>query len=95
MPSELTNVAQATVDRLEERLDKCYTQEDYKKFQEDVNSIVLSALGSDDGREKIKVQSKIAAKEYIEEEGWKQRTFWLPLVFSIIAAFAAVGTLFI
>ncbi len=90
VPKELNDVAQDTVDRLEERLDKCYSQEDYKKFQDDVSAITLVTMGSEDGRKKIKEYGRESAKEYIEDEGWKQKTFWIPTIVACISAVASV-----
>ncbi|MEA3249592.1 MAG: hypothetical protein U9Q03_04540 [Patescibacteria group bacterium] len=62
LPAELQGVArEKDVTDLEERLgnriDKCYTHEDYEGFQYAVGTIVLDKLGSDDGVRKIKDKS--------------------------------------
>jgi hypothetical protein len=60
---------------LEARVDKCYSEENYAKFQEDVVKIVISTLGSDEGRKKIKEHAKESAGEYAREHGWSRLTF--------------------
>lgn len=90
VPSELGNVTQDTADRLEERLDKCYSKEDYKCFQEDVTKISLATIGSEDGRTAVKKHAKEAAKDFFEEDAWRKMKFWIPTIISVLAVAVAI-----
>lgn len=78
-------MTQDTVDRLEEKLNNCYSTERHEEFQTKVKTIVLDVLGHDDGKAIIKPCAKTAAKEYNEESTWRKLGFWLPVVISIVA----------
>ncbi|TSC84762.1 MAG: hypothetical protein G01um101413_146 [Parcubacteria group bacterium Gr01-1014_13] len=94
VPAELGGVTSETTDRIEERLDKCFSKEDYATFQTEVKKITLEILGGDDGREKIKKHATEATKDYIRDEAWKNKTFWIPTVIAGIATIAAVIAIF-
>lgn len=90
IPKELSGVYSDTADRLEERLDKCYSQEDYKKFQEDVTDIVLATIKSENGINTITEYSVKAMKEHTMEKWYQRRTVWLPLVISVLIAILGI-----
>ncbi|MFZ5391857.1 MAG: hypothetical protein ACOZAR_01550 [Patescibacteria group bacterium] len=89
IPDELKDVAKTSdIDALEEKLkqkvDKCYSNERFQEFQKDVKNIALEVIDSGDGRSKIKIHAKESAKEYNDEFWWKNISFWIPIIISII-----------
>ena len=78
------------VEPLEKRVKELEEKCEYEKFQDNVEKIVLKTLGNDEGRTKIKEHAKESAKEYNEEQGWKNKQFWIP---TIIGIAATIGTI--
>lgn len=96
IPTELSGVSSETTDRLEERLDKCYSEEDYHKFQDHVRTIVVETIKSEDGVTEIKKQSVRAMKEHTMDKWFENRTFWIPLIVSVaVTVLGLVGEYFI
>lgn len=79
-----------STDRIEERINKCFSKEDHATFQTEVKKISLETLGGDDGRKKVKEHATEATKDYIREEAWKNKTFWLPIIISSVATITAI-----
>ena len=93
LPEEYQNLARVEdVSALDEKVQNCYSKDRYKDFQDDVKTIVLDVIGNSDGRKKIKEHAKESAKEYNEEQGWKNKQFWIP---TIIASLTAIGTIIV
>ena len=78
------------VEPLEKRVKELEEKCEYEKFQDSVEKIVLKTLGHDAGRAKIKEHAKESAKEYNEEQGWKNKQFWIPTLISIAGVATAV-----
>ncbi|MEK7473787.1 MAG: hypothetical protein AAB668_03650 [Patescibacteria group bacterium] len=93
VPSELGNITQDTVERLEEKLGKCYSEDRHAVFQAEVRKIVIEVLGHDDGREKIKPCAKESAKEYSDEKAKEKKGFLTPNIINGIMALGVVGSL--
>lgn len=95
LPEEYKDVAKVDdVNALEQRVEKCYSEERYERFQEAVEKITLRIIDGS-GRERIKAHAKEAAKDYNQENGWTKLTFWIPTTVSIIVAIGAVAALFL
>lgn len=77
------------VDDLEDKVSRCFSADRYEAFQDAVEKIALKTIDGT-GRDKIKAHAKESAKDYNQEQGWTKKTFWLPVVISIIATLAAV-----
>lgn len=91
LPSELEGVASVEqLNGLEERLEKAYSSERYEEFQEAVEKIIWRALETDTAHTKFEAKIQTEIKKYMEEKGWKNKTFWIPTIIAIIAAVAAV-----
>lgn len=58
IPQELATISKEKIDQISEKLNKCYSKEDFQTFTKDVKEIVLATLSSDEGREKIKAKAK-------------------------------------
>ena len=95
LPQEFEGVTKDSIDRLDEKIDRCYSEDRYKDFQDAVEVIADKYIGTDGGRDKIKRHAREAAKDYIEEQGWRNMTFWIPTGVAVIAAIAAVATVVI
>lgn len=88
---EFNDVAKKhTVEALEAKVDKCYSSEKYKEFSEEVEFIALKQLGSDEAHKVIRsyVDARVQAK--LNDNAWKNKTFWIP---TSIAAVAAAGAI--
>lgn len=80
-----------STDHIEERVNKCFSKEDYATFQTEVEKIALKVLGNDEGRTTIKKHARESAKEYSDEVGLNKKAFWIPTGIAVIAAVAAVA----
>lgn len=90
IPEELEGIALTSdVDALEDKVAKSYSKERYEDFQEAVRKITLETIDGA-GREKIKAHAKESAKEYSQENGWAKKTFWIPVIISLLALVGAV-----
>jgi len=89
LPQELIGVTKDSIDRLDEKVERCYSQDRYEHFETAVEKITDKYIGTDGGRDKVKKHAKEAAKEYLEEKGWKDKNFWVPNAVAIAAAIAA------
>ena len=86
VPPELEGAASMRdVSALEGRIEKCYSEERYAKFQTDVRQIVLETLGNDDGRTKVKAHACEAINDQKRTTGWEYIKFLTPIVMSAIA----------
>lgn len=96
LPAELKDVAtlQSGVTALEAKIDKCYTSEDYQKFQTDVETIVERYLDTDKAHEKLKNKINRQIKDYLDERGLRNKTFWIPTAIAGIATAASIVALF-
>lgn len=91
LPPELQGVARVEdVNAVEEKISKCYSHERYQEFQEAVEKIALKTMGNDDGRKKVKEHATEAVKDFIRDESWKSKTFWIPTIIAGVAALAAI-----
>lgn len=70
---------------LGEKVAKCYSQDRYEDFQNAVERIVLKTMGGKDGIKEIKEHATEATKTYLADEKWKQKTFLIPTIASIIS----------
>lgn len=95
VPSELQDAAKISdVDALGEKVQKCYSQDRYEEFQGAVEKITLKTLDATEGRKKVKELAKESAKEYSEDQGWKNKQFWIPVVVSLIGLGVAIFAAF-
>lgn len=78
------------INNIKEKVDCSYSSNNYEEFQGAVIKIALMTISNDDGRKKIKELAKEAAKEFIEDQGWKQKQFWIPILISVITAVVAI-----
>jgi hypothetical protein len=72
------------------KVNKCYTQEDYKKFEDTVETIVIKTLGSKDGQKEIDETATKSAKTFIQQNNWEKSKFWIPTLLSLGALIATV-----
>jgi vacuolar-type H+-ATPase subunit E/Vma4 len=96
LPKELSDVASIeSVNALEEKVGKCYSSENYQKFQTDVETIVERYLDTDKAHGKLKTKINRQIKDYLDERGLRNKTFWIPTGIATVAAVATVINLFV
>ena len=82
LPKELENVAYTDdVNAIDEKVERCYSQDRYEEFQEAVEKIVLKKIGSEDGGEKIK---KHAGDYFQSKFGWVVFIWVVTLIVSML-----------
>ena len=87
IPQELKNVAKEVKDELGDKIEKCYSKERYKDFQDAVEGIIIKKVDSSDIRESLEKSLKIkeTVKNELSDMAWRSKTFWIPTIISIIA----------
>lgn len=98
LPPELQGLAEvedvnALEEKLAEKLARCYSQDKYEEFQTAVEKISLKAISDEVGRDKVKTIAKDATKEFLEERGWRSKSFWIPVVISIVGLLVAAAAI--
>jgi predicted NAD/FAD-binding protein len=92
LPVELENVASLeSVNLLEQKIGKCYSSEKYQEFQTAVEVIVERYLDTDKAHSKLKDKINRQIKDYLDERGFRNKVFWIPVVISIISTAAAIA----
>lgn len=72
-----------------EKLSKCYSKEDYEEFQIAVETIVKKTLGHDDGKNVIRPFINDMVRDFLAEQAWKSKQFWIPIIIAIIGVLVA------
>ncbi|HSX00037.1 MAG TPA: hypothetical protein VLH38_03305 [Patescibacteria group bacterium] len=83
-------VQQQRIDSLEDHLKHCYSSERYEEFQTGVETIVERYLDTDKAHEKLKGKINRQIKDYMDERGLRNKTFWIPTSIALIAAVASI-----
>lgn len=89
-PKTMLNEHGKDISGLSAKVDKCYSELNYQKFQEDVKKITIETIGGEDGRTKIKAHAKESAKEYYQENRWSKLQFWIPTIISVATLIALI-----
>lgn len=80
---------------LGEKVNKCYSQDKYEDFQNAVEKIVLKTMGGKDGIKEIKEHATDATKNYLAQEIWKQKTFWIPIILAAVSIIISIFLAFV
>ena len=91
-PTEYAPVERVT--GIEARLAKTYSSERYEEFQEAVEKIIYRVLETDTAQIKLKGRIQTEIKDFLDKRAYQSKTFWIPTIIGLIAAFAAVLALF-
>ncbi len=91
LPKEFNDVASIeSVNALEEKVGKCYSSEKYEDFQTAVETIVERYLDTDKAHGKLKEKINRQIKDYLDELGWRNKAFWVPVGISLISITVAI-----
>ena len=91
LPSELEGVAKVEqLSSLEARVDKAYSSERYEEFQDATEKIFYRAMETESAHAKLETKIQSEIKKYMDERGWKNKTFWIPTVIGVIGIVVAI-----
>lgn len=92
LPPELQDVATSEdLNTLGSKVDRCYSADRYEEFQEAVEKIIWRALETETAHTKLRTKIQAEIKKYLEDKGWKNKTFWIPTLIALIGAIVAVA----
>lgn len=92
LPTELEGIASVEqLNSLEARLEKSYSSERYEEFQDAVEKIINRTLETESAHNKLETKIQAEIKKYMDDKGWKNKTFWIPTIISTPSSYRCGG----